>query len=352
MVPLHRVDRVRRQHRADLLEDVLAHLGPGQVEHQLVALEQRHPVAGREDPVGVLAEEVGVRVDHLGLEPEAELHAEPVDVLHQGSEALGPDGRVHPPVTESETVVAPAGEPAVVEHEPLDTDPGGPVGDRGQPVEVVVEVDGLPDVQHHRLVGGVGGQAALVGVPDGGQAVEAVVGGGDVHPGRRVALAVRQPDLARQEQLATTDRGAGRRVSLDPQHRVAAPPHVDGEHLAVGGGEAGRAEHGHRGRTEAGSPGAGLAQPEAVGDLAPLRVALALMAAGEVEHLDEVVRRGQHHLEGRERVAVLALVGQGVPQPQGAARHRLDLGDQTESGPVVERARCAAGSRPPRARCR
>jgi len=31
VVPLHRVDGVRRQHRADLLEDVLPHLGPGEV---------------------------------------------------------------------------------------------------------------------------------------------------------------------------------------------------------------------------------------------------------------------------------------------------------------------------------
>ena len=92
VVPLHRVDRVRRQHRADLLEDVVAHLRPGKVEHQLVAMEQRNPVAGGEDPVGVLAEEVGVGVDHLRLEPEPELHAEPVHVLDQRSEALGPDG--------------------------------------------------------------------------------------------------------------------------------------------------------------------------------------------------------------------------------------------------------------------
>ena len=68
----------------------------------------------------------------------------------------------------------------------------------------------------------------------------------------------------------------------------------------------------------------------------PLRVAFALVAAGEVEHLDEVVRSGQHHLEALERVAVRTLVGQGVPEPQGAARHRLDLGDQAEPGPFVD----------------
>ena len=61
---------------------------------------------------------------------------------------------------------------------------------------------------------------------------------------------------------------------------------MDAEHLAVRGGEAGGAEHGHRGGAEPGPPGAGLAQPEAVGDLVPLWVALPLVPAGEVEHLD------------------------------------------------------------------
>ena len=58
---------------------------------------------------------------------------------------------VDEPVAEPGGVVAPVVEPAVVEHEPLHAHPRRPVGDLREPVEVVVEEDGLPDVQHHRL---------------------------------------------------------------------------------------------------------------------------------------------------------------------------------------------------------
>ena len=83
VVPLDRVDGVGGEHGADLVEDVLAHLVAGEVEDQLVTVQQRHPVAGGEDPVGVVAVEVGVGVDHLRLEPEPELHAEPAHVVDQ-----------------------------------------------------------------------------------------------------------------------------------------------------------------------------------------------------------------------------------------------------------------------------
>ena len=101
VVPLHEVDRVRRQHGVHPLEDVLPGLGPGQVQHLLVALGQRHPVAGGEHPVGVRAVEVGVGVDHLGLEPEAELHAQTAHVLDERAEPAlvgRPHRLVDPPV--------------------------------------------------------------------------------------------------------------------------------------------------------------------------------------------------------------------------------------------------------------
>jgi hypothetical protein len=60
--------------------------------------------------------------------------------------------------------------------------------------------------------------------------------------------------------------------------------------------------------------GPALAQPEAVGDLVPLRGALALVPAGEVERLRQVVGHRQHHLEALEVVGVRAGVGQHVPQ--------------------------------------
>jgi len=51
-------------------------------------------------------------------------------------------------------VVAPGPEPAVVEHVPLDAERGGALGEVDEAVGVVVEVDGLPDVQGHGPLSG------------------------------------------------------------------------------------------------------------------------------------------------------------------------------------------------------
>ena len=49
-----------------------------EVQHVLVPrLGEADAAAGAEDPLRVRAGQVGVQVDHLGLDPEAELHAEP-----------------------------------------------------------------------------------------------------------------------------------------------------------------------------------------------------------------------------------------------------------------------------------
>ena len=222
-----------------------------------------------------------------------------------GCEPLGPDVRVHPPVAEPGGVVAPAvNQPSSRTNRSTPTRAARSAM-RGQPVEVVVEVDRLPDVEHHRLVASGGGQAALVGVPAGGQAVEAVVGGGDVHPRRR---------RTSRPCASTTSPGsssspppivvpvAGSRSTRST--RVAAPRRRGRPAPRRAGGEARGAEHDHGGRAETGAAGAALAQPQPVGDRVPLRGALALVAPGEVEQLDEVVGDGQHHLEALERVAV------------------------------------------------
>ncbi len=271
---------------------------------------------------------------------------------HQGAEALGPDRRVDVPVAEAAGVVAPAQEPAVVEDEALHADGGGAVGDRGQPLEVVVEVDRLPDVEHHRLGGWMRRQAALVGVQCRREPVEPVARRDHVHPRGRVALARAEPDLAGQQQLAAADGGAGRGVALDAEHRVAAPGDVHAEHLAVRRGEAGGAEHGERCGPQARPSGAGLPEPETVGDRVPLGGSLVLVATGEVEHLDEVVRGGYDDLETLEQVVVGTVVGQPVAQPQRAAGQRLRLEEQARGPPRRRPARCAAGRRPARSRCR
>ena len=150
VVPLDVADVVFVEQRQDLALDVRVRPGDAEVEHLLVAGLDRPPRPRRHDPLGVRAGDVGVRVDHLGLEPEAELHAQRADPVHERVQPVGPDLGGDHPVAEPRAVVAAGPEPAVVEHEALDADLGGPVGEVEQPVAVVVEVDRLPDVEGDR----------------------------------------------------------------------------------------------------------------------------------------------------------------------------------------------------------
>src|SRR4051794_5505404 len=80
--------------------------------------------------------------------PRANRHAVSPPGPAQGSQPRPPPAGAPPPITETAAVVGAAERPAVVEHEPLDADRRSPVGELGQPVAIVLEVDGLPRVQH------------------------------------------------------------------------------------------------------------------------------------------------------------------------------------------------------------
>ena len=78
------------------------------------------------------AVEVAVCVDHLALKPKAKLHAARVHGFDEGAKAVRPDIRANHPVAEAGKVVATSAEPAVIEHEALNTDFGGGVGKGGE----------------------------------------------------------------------------------------------------------------------------------------------------------------------------------------------------------------------------
>ena len=149
VVPLEVGDGALVEHAADLCEDVVAHLGARQVEHELVAAEHGRLAGDGERPVGMGAVEIRVLAHHLGLHPDAKLQAHVIDCrdeLCQGSPKLL---LVDPPVTEASLVVAAVGKPAVVHHQQLDTHLLRQPGELHQPVSVEVEVEGLPAVDEH-----------------------------------------------------------------------------------------------------------------------------------------------------------------------------------------------------------
>ena len=87
------------------------------------------PVAGGQDPLGVGAGKIRVRVDHLGFHPEPELHAQFGHPAWgtSGCQPLGPNGRVDLPSAPSPAgVVAATCKPPVVEHIPFHAESRGP----------------------------------------------------------------------------------------------------------------------------------------------------------------------------------------------------------------------------------
>jgi hypothetical protein len=98
----------------------------------------------------VRAGEIAVGVDHLGLDPQAELHAEVANVIHERVQTLRPDLAVDQPVAQPGCVVAAAREPPVVEHEAFDPHGGRGIRQRAQPGERVIEVHRLPGVERDR----------------------------------------------------------------------------------------------------------------------------------------------------------------------------------------------------------
>ncbi len=88
VVPLEVGDRVLVEQRVQSFGDVGVGLGVARGREPAAAgrRRQRHPPA--QDPVRVRASEVAVGVDHLGLDPEAELHAE-----RRGRDRRGDAGR-------------------------------------------------------------------------------------------------------------------------------------------------------------------------------------------------------------------------------------------------------------------
>ena len=318
VVPLEERDVVLVEQREQRVAHVRVGAGLPQVEHLLVPPGRRVGVAAAQHPLRVGAGEVAVEVHHLGLDPEAEVHAGGPHVVDQRVQPVRPDVGVDGPVAEAGEVGAAAAEPAVVEHEPLHAHLGRGVGERGEAGEVVVEVGGLPGVHQHRPRCRQRHGAAQVGVQSRADAVQAVVGVG----ARRAAASgrsppapapPRRPRAARHRRAGTPPRACARRTTRGRRSTPRGWPTP----------RRGRTRTRHPGREQqpgvvAGAAVPGLAQVGPDEPRPPLRGALAAPSPGEVEQLGGARRHRQRapHLAERE------VVGAGVGDGDG-------LGDET-----------------------
>ena len=335
VVPLDVADVVLRQHREDLVSDVGVALGDAEVDHLLEPRLDGGPAAGRHDPLGMRASDVGVLVDHLGLEPQAELHAELLDPVDQRVEPVRPDVAGHHPVAETRVVVTTGAEPAVVEHVALDADGGGLLGELQQRLQRVIEVDGLPDVDRH----GAHRRRVLrprpqIAVEPAGDLVEADAVG-PVEPGAGVGLARGEDHLAGEEELAAADDLLAGEVPLGEVRVVAGPADVHAPHLAVG-----EAEAGHTRVQDGRGVGAGAALA-AFADVGTHREGAALRhpLLGPSARLVLELGRDRRDGIGEDQVVDAVLVAAGVDQRRLAAQHtargELEGEGEFEAGRVV-----------------
>ena len=154
VVPLDVVDAQLADELVHRTVNVVVRVRVGQVDDLLgAALHRQTTGGGLQHPVRMVAEHVGIGVDHFRLEPQAEFEALAVHVVGerlQGLVSVGPDVLRNLPVAEAGGVVTAGAEPAIVHDESFDAAFHGFVGEGGQGVVIVVEVDGFPRVEDDR----------------------------------------------------------------------------------------------------------------------------------------------------------------------------------------------------------
>jgi hypothetical protein len=190
-------------------------------------------------------------------------------------------------------VVATAAEPAVIENVALHAECGGALGKVEKPLEVVVEVDRLPDVECDGAVGGrmrgTGAQVVMEAVCHAVQPLAIAA----IEPRRRVRLAPGELHLPRQQQLAAADDLLAGEDALSVVRVVTAPAGVHGPHLTPGEPEARHPDVQHGGRVWTGASLPPFPEMGAHGEVSSLWSPLLAPAAREVENFAADLRNGQ-----------------------------------------------------------
>ena len=304
VIPLDVVDAEFADELVHCAVNVVVGVRIGQVHDLLgTSLHGQTAFGGLQHPVGVCAEQVGIRVDHFRFEPQTEFESLAVHVIGKRLErlvAVGPHVLRNLPISEAGGVVAAGAEPAVVHDEAFHATFHGLVGECGEGVIIVVEVDGFPCVENDRARLGrdvvfskpVAVHSANVAVEAGCDFVEAFAVGAD-EPWGGVGLSIGEADFAAEQYFAAADHAAGVWQAFRGEHAVTAPCHVCGVDVAVREAEAFFADAEQQGGIEVWASGHGCFGEAAEGEVLALRGAFAQMVAGGGEDFVGVGRHGE-----------------------------------------------------------
>ena len=205
-VPFHIIDLSVRQDVRHPFQKIGAHLGIGHVQNQLVASPVGLAAGNGQRPVGMGPVQVAVLGNHLRLKPEAEFHAHGVDLFGKSAQGAAKLLCVYEPVAQSAVVVVSFPEPAVVQHQHFDAEPGRLGGDGKELVLIKVKIGGLPVVDEDRAALMLPGASAHV-LPQ-----DAVI---VLRQGGKAAGGIAQNRLRRREAFSGLQ-AEGEPVGMDP----------------------------------------------------------------------------------------------------------------------------------------
>src|SRR5580658_5357989 len=146
VIPLQKGDFVFGEKLIEEAFDVVAHIGAREVQNELVARLRARATGKIQNPVRMLAIEIGIRVDHLWLDPQTEIHAERVDFVDERLQTVREFLLIHIPVAEAGVVVLALAEPAIVHHEAIHADGCGLFGQGHLSGFIDSELRGFPGI--------------------------------------------------------------------------------------------------------------------------------------------------------------------------------------------------------------
>ena len=278
-------------------------------------------------PIRVCAEQIGVRGDHLRLEPNAELQPLRLHAVDQRRKSAGELLLIDHPVAQRGGIVIAMAEPAVVHHQQLDPQRLSLMSEGYQLVAVKIKVRRLPAIDEQgalfRLIAAADQMPAIEPMENAAHFAKSAVG---IHhhdlggikglPRRKLPAEARRVD-------AHQETGGAVEIALTQGGEVAGIDQIEAVHLALLFIRVGRDQRRKRILTMAGHPAGAFHALYAMGQTAALHVALLHVAA--IQGQQVIVHGGQVQAHA-ENAFQLQLLRAAVLRPHTPG-HNPQLGE-------------------------
>ena len=126
------------------------HLGSRIVQYQLIPAQRGLSARNMQTPVRMFAVQIRVRIDHLRLDPEAELHPQGFHLFGQSGDSPRQQLFRRHPVSETGVIISSGAEPAVIQYKQLHAAFFGFCSDLQKLLFVKIKIGGFPVIDQDR----------------------------------------------------------------------------------------------------------------------------------------------------------------------------------------------------------